>query len=130
VAKHLNKDYYQKQNDLWFIRCLCWVGIWVSTAVKIWFVVFWVVTQCRRIGGYQRFRGTHRLPYLSLMKYEAKCSSKTLLTKATQRHNPKDHNLGRKCASNITFSLLFLFIFSICNIMMNTRKENFQDYQA
>jgi hypothetical protein len=29
------------------------------TAVKIWVVVFWVMTPCSPVGGYQRFDGTY-----------------------------------------------------------------------
>jgi hypothetical protein len=32
----------------------------VLTAAKIWTVVFWVVTPCNLVGGYQRFGGTYR----------------------------------------------------------------------
>jgi hypothetical protein len=33
----------------------------VLTVMKMAIMVFWVVTPCSFVGGYQRFRGTYRL---------------------------------------------------------------------
>jgi hypothetical protein len=51
-------------------------------------VIFWIVTPCRLVGGYQRFGD-------STMKMEAILFSETLVTTytTTRRHNSEDHNL-------------------------------------
>jgi hypothetical protein len=56
-------------------------------------VVFWVVTPCGLVGGYQHFGGTYSLHLRGELKPEVIRSSKKLVTpyETTQHHNPEDH---------------------------------------
>lgn len=64
----------------------------IFKAVKIWIVVFWVVTACSFVGGYQCLRNT--LPSSCTLKRVTTCSSKTSVTnyKTVWRHNWEDRN--------------------------------------
>jgi hypothetical protein len=64
----------------------------VLTVVEIQIEVFWVVTQCSAVVGYQRFRG----PWCPIFRDAAK-SSETLASyhNTTLRHNPEDLDLKR-----------------------------------
>jgi hypothetical protein len=71
---------------------------YIFTAVKMWIVVFWVVTLHSIVGDYQNFRGTYNL-YLQgrnegNYSSEDASSSKMLVTiyKMTWHHNPETHN--------------------------------------
>jgi hypothetical protein len=59
----------------------------VLTAEKMSIMVFWVVTPCVLVGGYQRLA-------LFALKKEAMRSSETLVTpyKTSRRHNPEGHD--------------------------------------
>jgi hypothetical protein len=65
-------------------------------------VVFWVVTPCILVGGYQCFGGRYRLSLHFIMKMAAVCSSETLVT-TVQRHNPQDHDRHLHRRENLKF---------------------------
>jgi hypothetical protein len=50
---------FQRRNHLEYLEWECGKGFEVLTAVKTFILFFWVVTQCRLIGGYQRFGETY-----------------------------------------------------------------------
>jgi len=56
-------------------------------AMKIQFVVFWVVTPCNDVVGYQRFGGS------CCLHLHPKAGSSMVLHITALRHNPQDHNL-------------------------------------
>jgi hypothetical protein len=59
----------------------------VFIEVKMWIGVFWVVTLCSLVGGYQLFGEMYP-------RMEEMCSSKTLVTiyQSKRCHNTEDHN--------------------------------------
>jgi hypothetical protein len=74
----------------------------IFTAMKIWIVVFWVVTLCSLGDGYQRFGGVYRLHLQGTIKMEAILSSKPILVtthKITRYHNPECRNTDNKRVS-------------------------------
>jgi hypothetical protein len=69
----------------------------VFMAMKIQVMVFWVLTPCSDVVGYQIFRGPYYLQLQGEVKMEAARSSETLVSYpiTTQYQNPEEHNLHK-----------------------------------
>jgi hypothetical protein len=61
------------------IFSLGYLRLEVLTAVKMTMVIFWAVTQCDFVGGYQSFGGTHCIHLQGETNIEAIRSSETMV---------------------------------------------------
>jgi hypothetical protein len=84
-------------------------------------VVFWVVTPCELVGGYQRFGATY-----CLLKMEEVCCSETLVPtyKSPRRYDPEDH-LGHLRRKNIRSDIIYP---KFVDIFIVSQRDRFHTY--